>query len=798
MPVEVAATSDLTLMCADDQGHSDERTLRVAVGTDLTVEAHANGAYQIVVNIAAFGFVGCVITADNGDTFVGSGADFEREEAPLEGSYYFDWQFDNLGRAKVTTTCTDPAGATVVRTLTVDSPAAPVITRFDVPAGFLVPTDADVCFSASGANYCDLYVDGLGGFSFPDSAGCWSDDARGKVTFGQTLGVTLVCVSELGLTTTRSVVVPVGPTVLGWNVDKSIVEAGEAVVASWKTYAMTSCALYRDDVLVADALTGDATVTLNANTDFLLSCVDAAGETYELTTSVLVGRQVVRLNARPADPSNLVVEWQALFVDRCAVRATTHDGLERSLTEDLPAESGFTLPWDFATDGSAHVELVCSADGQADLVVTAVVAPPTALAITLFAATPAALDAPSEIDLCWSTTGSVDVCYGQVIPRDPAASPPVNFSGGAAGCVSGETVMGQLIGLTHTADASITCYGPLGVATRALLIPVGPDVTLLRAEPSVLDAPGTSTVTWATHALTSCELRDDSGKVLTSGTFGTYEATIAVSTELTLACTAHGGEVIRHLGVGVGPSAFIEDSRALDGDWLLVAWRAERSDYCSVLVTSTFGASVERFDGSPVGRQAFYYPFAERGDALIELTCYGSETVSDSTIIVSPAPQVTSFSATPSPLAGAGPAELCWTAVNAEDCSVTFDGLVDEELAAEDCLDVDVTVSAEAVLTCSGDFGEVMKTLPVSVGPTILAFSASMEHLPSGGYFTTLTWQSVLTDDCTLSDGAGELGAGVTGSERLFVVTDTTFTLTCAAGATTLTRTVEVTTGTAP
>ena len=35
MPVEVAATSDLTLLCADDQGHSDERTLRVAVAISL-------------------------------------------------------------------------------------------------------------------------------------------------------------------------------------------------------------------------------------------------------------------------------------------------------------------------------------------------------------------------------------------------------------------------------------------------------------------------------------------------------------------------------------------------------------------------------------------------------------------------------------------------------------------------------------------------------------------------------------------------------------------------------------------
>jgi len=429
--------------------------------------------------------------------------------------------------------------------------------------------------------------------------------------------------------------------------------------------------------------------------------------------------------------------------------------------------------------------------------------PPTPLVITHFTATPAALDAPpepSEIDLCWSTTGSVSSCWLQVLGRDPdpATAPALFFSGGPSGCASDPESLGRPIALAHSADASLTCYGPLGQAVHDLFIPVGPDIAVLRADPSVLDAPGVSTVTWATHAVTGCELRDEAGTLLATGTSGAYPATIAASTELTLTCTHQQGELTRQLGVGVGPSAFIEESLAIDSDLLSVGWRAERSDYCSVLVTSALGASVERFDGAPVGRQAFYYPFAERGDALIELTCYGSETVGDSVVITSPAPRVQSFAATPAALASAGPTELCWTAVNAANCSLAFAGVVDEELAAEDCLDVDVTISADATLTCSGDFGEVTRTLRVTVGPTILAFSASIEHLPNGGYFTTLTWQSVLTDDCTLSDGAGELGAGVTGSERLFVVTDTTFTLTCAAGATTLTRTVEVTTGTAP
>ena len=124
------------------------------------------------------------------------------------------------------------------RDVFVEAPSAPVIHALTAPAGFLEPTDADVCFTASGAARCDLFVAGQQ-FPFVDD-GCVSDDGRGLFPFTQASDVVLVCFSALGLVSSQHAVVAIGPRINLFTLYKSVLEAAGDVELRWDTFGMAS------------------------------------------------------------------------------------------------------------------------------------------------------------------------------------------------------------------------------------------------------------------------------------------------------------------------------------------------------------------------------------------------------------------------------------------------------------------------------------------------------------------------------------------------------------------------------
>jgi hypothetical protein len=140
-----------------------------------------------------------------------------------------------------------------------------------------------------------------------------------------------------------------------------------------------------------------------------------------------------------------------------------------------------------------------------------------------------------------------------------------------------------------------------------------------------------------------------------------------------------------------------------------------------------------------------------------------------------PLPVITSFTATPSSLAGAGSTTLSWAATGATTLSIDHNvGAV----TGSSVLVPNVAVTTTFTLTAANASGSVTAPTTVTVTPlplpVISAFSATPSTLGTAGGTVTLAWTVTGADSLSLNPGGTVTGTGTTAN----IAATTTFTLT--------------------
>ncbi|MDF1564176.1 MAG: lamin tail domain-containing protein [Deltaproteobacteria bacterium] len=199
------------------------------------------------------------------------------------------------------------------------------------------------------------------------------------------------------------------------------------------------------------------------------------------------------------------------------------------------------------------------------------------------------------------------------------------------------------------------------------------------------------------------------------------------------------------------------------------------------------------------------------GSHTFTLTATGEEESSPATASVtltveaSPAPVITSLTATPASVALGDPASLSWTTTGADTVSMVDDAGNTLDLAgqgaASGTVSVTPAVDTTYTLTASGPGGSTTATVTVTVFvlPTILTFESDAAGAVVAGSPVVLSWTTTDTDSIALVDDAGnaiDVSALSPTSDSVTVtpLESSTFTLTAtnANGSTDATVTVEV------
>jgi uncharacterized repeat protein (TIGR01451 family) len=154
------------------------------------------------------------------------------------------------------------------------------------------------------------------------------------------------------------------------------------------------------------------------------------------------------------------------------------------------------------------------------------------------------------------------------------------------------------------------------------------------------------------------------------------------------------------------------------------------------------------------------------------------KTTIDNDCVTPVAPNCESFTATPGTVTTGTPVTLAWTTVNANRVAIN-NGIGDVPVNGS------ISVTPLATLTytltvfgANNQTDDCMITVNVSADPVPVceSFTATPAALPSGGGTTTLAWVVTGANSVTISPTVGMVG--LTGSQSLFVNTNTNYTLT--------------------
>ena len=306
--------------------------------------------------------------------------------------------------------------------------------------------------------------------------------------------------------------------------------------------------------------------------------------------------------------------------------------------------------------------------------------------------------------------------------------------------------------LFNTTVYELTCTGSGGSATQSATVTVSAlaPVITLRANPSSIDADGTSMITWSTDNAMICSASGAwSGSKALSGT--QLSGSLTTSTTYTLTCTGVRGTASQSVTVSVKPLApsvtlAATPSTVANGASSTLKWNAPMATSCSA-AGAWWGAKAVS------GSQTTGILGA---DATFTLTCIGpggkasqSATVS----IRSPTPTV-SLSVGPSAVTAGGSATLNWSATNASACVAS--GAWSGAKAVHGSQPSGALQANETyILTCTGPGGTAAQSATVSVSAHLsvsVSFSASPSTVPSGGS-SKLSWSSSNATACTASGG---------------------------------------------
>lgn len=216
---------------------------------------------------------------------------------------------------------------------------------------------------------------------------------------------------------------------------------------------------------------------------------------------------------------------------------------------------------------------------------------------------------------------------------------------------------------------------------------------------------------------------------------------------------------------------------------LTISWVSKFASIC----TASGGWSGSRptsgseLIGGLTGDTTFVLTCSERGkDNKGSVSESVSVTVATEDVVTEPAAPTVNLWASASSVAYEGLATLSWDSTDSSACTASGDWSGSKSTSGSETVDA-LTSNSTFVLTCSGDGGEAIESVDITVTASVptVSFTAAPATV-SQNELTVLEWNSTDATDCTAyGDWSGSKSA--TGSEIVYLSTiDGQFTLTCS------------------
>ncbi len=336
------------------------------------------------------------------------------------------------------------------------------------------------------------------------------------------------------------------------------------------------------------------------------------------------------------------------------------------------------------------------------------------------------------------------------------------------------------------------CGGGGGGGSDPPTPPSAPTVTLTSSAPEV--APGASAVlTWSSTNATSCTASGGwSGSRPTSGTETVTPASSFVNYQLE--CTGAGGTASANVSISHIPPPEISLTGNPGGIQYstpaTLTWSTSRATACTASGgwTGTRATSGTETTGALLTTTVF------------TLTCTGeggTNAVSVTISVPSPALPNVALSAMPNPIVIGSASTLSWSAHNTSDCVASggWSGTRPATPPSAGESTGTLTSTTTYVLTCTNPLGSGQATVTVNVVATLpptLTIAAQPSFLTAGSA-ATLTWSTTDATSCTASGGWSGArppsGSASTGPVNI----STSYALTCDGPGGSVTRSAGVT-----
>ncbi|HTC50383.1 MAG TPA: hypothetical protein VK700_00445 [Steroidobacteraceae bacterium] len=413
-------------------------------------------------------------------------------------------------------TCSGPGGTSSPAAVTVVVAPAATVTLMANPQTVVAGGTSTLTWTSTNATSCTA----SGGWSGAQATG--GTQATAALTTSTTYSLT--CTGPGGASAPAAVTIAVGavtpPATVSLTANPQSVVVGATSTLTWTSTNATSCTA-SGGWTGAQATSGtQVTAALTTSTTYSLTCTGAGGASAPAAVTIAVGAvappATVSLAANPqtvAAGATSTLTWTSTNGTSCTASGGWTGAQATSGTQ---VTAGLTA--------STTYSLTCTGAGGASTpaAVTVVVAP---VATVTLMASPQSVAAGATSTLTWTSTNATScTASGGWTGTEPTGGTQVTAA------------------LTTSTSYSLTCTGPGGLsapsAVTVAVVPV-PTVTLA-ANPQLVAAGGTSTLTWTSTNATACTASGAwSGAEPTSGTAGT--GALSANATYSLVCSGIGG-----------------------------------------------------------------------------------------------------------------------------------------------------------------------------------------------------------------------------------------------------------------
>ncbi len=524
--------------------------------------------------------------------------------------------------------------------------------------------------------------------------------------------------------------------------EPAVVDEGLGSFLRWEAPGATRISIVSGGVSVAesDQASGAVEVRPESSTSYELIARNDAGTVSALATIEV--RRTPRIRSFNVSPARVKTgdEVTIAWITEHALAIDIFDG-ERNLPLDPAITSGSTklkVDRPMTLKLTARTEtLEVSQEAKVDFV-----GPPV---IHSFASFPAAIVPGEKSALAWSVSGADTL----VLTDDSGRKLPIGVRG---------LNDSYEVGPSATTGYTLTATGYGGETSAATSVRVGPAITSFKADVPAQAPGGQVTLSWKSAGASSVVLERGGQPLHTvegaAASDGSFTETVPPDAQgavsWTLVATGDGeARQTLELPVGEAPvfiSARAETPAVLSGGTPTFLWETTGAQSLSI---RSEGKSLTNITSQSRLASGSYTAAAITADTSYELQLKSSSGVVVTraiTVRVVAAPQIATFTATPSPApTGGSVVDLSWTASDATEAWIEEEGgprvftTTAPNLARSGLAKVRPGTSARYVLTVRGDSGHTdSRTLAVPV-TTPLPFTASPDPLLAGE-LGTLSW----------------------------------------------------------